>query len=117
LIDDEDMITDVCEMILSNWGYKVFIAKSGKEAIEIYKKNREIIDVAILDMIMPDMSGRETFKQLKEIDPDVKVILLSGYSIDDQGIEMLKSGCKGFIQKPFNTKELSHKLRAVIENR
>ena len=98
-------------------GYKVLIARSGKEAIEIYEENKEHIDIVLLDMIMPDMSGSDTYDRLKEIDPKVKVLLSSGYSVDGQATEIMDRGCNGFIQKPFKMKELSQKLREVLDEK
>ena len=66
-------------------------------------------------MIMPDIGGGETYDRLKEINPDVKALLLSGYSINGKASEILEQGCNGFIQKPFNIKEASHKIREVLE--
>ena len=68
-------------------------------------------------MIMPDMSGSVTYDRLKEIDPNIKVLLASGYSIDGQATEILDRGCNGFIQKPFKVKELSQKLREVLDDK
>ena len=134
LVDDEDMIVDVGEDMLSAMGYKALIARSGKEAIEIVgKANRAkpmeegeegqtprsampfAPDLVILDMIMPDMGGGETFDRLKEIDPDIKVLLSSGYSINGEATEILDRGCSGFIQKPFDIKELSLRIREVLD--
>jgi len=69
-----------------------------------------------LDMIMPDMGGGETYNRLKEINPDVKVLLSSGYSLDGQAREILDRGCSGFIQKPFRLKRLSQKLREILDS-
>ena len=109
LVDDEDIILNVGPGIIEKLGYKVLTAKSGKEAIEIYKKNHDRIDIVILDMIMPEMGGGETYDKLQEINPDIKVLLASGYSIKGQPTEILERGCNGFIQKPFNIGELSKK--------
>jgi len=114
LVDDEEMILDVGQALLKALGYKVVIAGSGKEALEIYKKNKEKIDLVILDMIMPVTGGGETYDRMKEINPDIKVLLSSGYSIDGQATEILKRGCDGFIQKPFTMKELSQSIREVL---
>lgn len=115
LVDDEDMIVNVGEQILDRLGYKVIIARGGKEAIELYKENQEKIDMVILDMIMPDVDGKMAYEKLKEINPDIKVLLSSGYSIAGQAQEILDRGCNGFIQKPFNLKELSLKLRDILD--
>ena len=117
LVDDEDMIIDACEQLLEEMGYKVLIAKGGKDAIKVYKKNMDEIDMVILDMIMPDMGGGETYDKLKEINPKIKVLLASGYSIDGQASEILDRGCNGFIQKPFQMENLSRKIKEVLENK
>ena len=118
-IDDEDMIIEVAEETLELLGYKVLTAKSGKEAIEIYQKNKEQIDIVVLDMVMPDMSGGETYDMIKDINPEVKVkiLLSSGYSINGQATEILDRGCNGFIQKPFKMIELSQKLKGILNER
>lgn len=82
-------------------------AKGGRDAVEVYKGNKDKIDMVILDMIMPDMGGSEAYDRMKEINPDVKVLLSSGYSIDSQVKKILEGGCDAFIQKPFTMKELS----------
>jgi nitrogen-specific signal transduction histidine kinase/CheY-like chemotaxis protein len=117
LVDDEEVITDVGKEILELLGYRVFIAKSGQEAIEIYKSRNDEIDLVILDMIMPGMGGGETFDVLKSIDPSIKVILSSGYSINVRPIKMLERGCDGFIQKPYSMNTLSQKIREVLDNK
>jgi CheY-like chemotaxis protein len=71
--------------------------------------------MVILDMIMPVMSGRDLFERLKERDPQIKTLLSSGYSIDGQAAEILKSGCNGFIQKPFTLEALSQKIRDILD--
>jgi two-component system cell cycle sensor histidine kinase/response regulator CckA len=117
IVDDEEMIIDTCKQLLEEMGYKVLIAKSGKDALEIYEKNKDEIDMVILDMIMPDMGGGETYDKLKEINPKIKVLLASGYSINGQASEILARGCNGFIQKPFHMKNLSHKIKEILEKR
>ena len=114
LIDDEEMIIKVGEELLQELGYEVLVAKSGQGAIKLYKKNTDKIDLVIMDMIMPGMGGGETFDHLKEINPDIKVLLSSGYSINGQASEILKRGCDGFIQKPFNINQLSEKIQGII---
>ncbi len=113
LVDDEEMIIDVGKQMLEKLGYKVIVAKSGKQAINIYEKNKAEIDMVILDMIMHGMSGRETYDKLKKINPDIKVLLSSGYSINGQALEILNRGCDGFIQKPFNMREISLKISEI----
>ena len=100
-------------------GFKVFSAKSGKSAIEVYKKNMETIDIVILDMIMPGMDGSETYLKLKNINQDVRVVLSSGYSLQGQAHDIFKLGGVGFIQKPFSETELLQEIGVTLghENR
>jgi PAS domain S-box-containing protein len=115
LVDDEEMIVEVSRELLEVLGYRVHVAKNGKDAVEIYKEKQREIDVIILDMIMPGMGGGETFETLKSINPDVRVILSSGYSINGKAKEIMKRGCKSFIQKPFQMGDLSEKIRKVLD--
>ena len=117
LVDDEPMVLDVSLQLLKALGYTVLEAKGGREAVEIYQKNKDNIDMVVLDMIMPVVGGGETYDRMKEINPDIKVLLSSGYSIDGEAREILDRGCDGFIQKPFNIKELSQEIRDVLDNR
>jgi two-component system cell cycle sensor histidine kinase/response regulator CckA len=114
LVDDEDVVLDVGNSILKEAGYRVLLARSGREALEVYGKDKDEIDLVILDMIMPDMSGGEVYDRMKEMNPKIKALLSSGYSIDGQASEILERGCDGFIQKPFNIKELSRKLTEIL---
>ena len=117
LVDDENMIIEVSSEILKALGYHVLTAKSGNEALEIYEKHKDNIHVVILDMIMPGMGGGETYDHLKKLNPMVKVLLSSGYSIDGEASEILNRGCNGFIQKPFNIKALSQKLKQILNSK
>ncbi len=115
LVDDEEIVIDVGKQLLEKLGYNVLIARSGKETIEICEKNSDKIDIVILDMVMPGMGGGETYDRLREINSDMKVLLSSGYSIDGRATEILEGGCDGFIQKPFDIKDLSEKIREIID--
>ena len=114
LVDDEALVVDVGVQLLEKLGYTVFEAQSGREAIRIFTERNRTIDMVILDMVMPGMGGGEVYDQIKRLDPKVKVLLSSGYSIDGQATEILNRGCEGFIQKPFNIKDLSKKIREVL---
>ena len=87
-----------------------------KEAIEVYKKHSDDIDLVLLDMVMPNISGGKTYDHMKKINPNVKVLLTSGYGIDGQATEILERGCNGFIQKPFTMKDLSTKIKEVLQS-
>jgi CheY-like chemotaxis protein len=117
LVDDEDMIIDVGKELLKKMGYKVLVTKSGKTAVELYEANKDEIDIVVLDMIMPNMGGGDTYDKLKEVDSDIKVLLSSGYSVDGQATEILERGCNGFIQKPFNMIDLSQKIRKILDKK
>lgn len=117
LVDDEEMIIDVGREMIETLGYDVMVARNGKEAIEVYKKNGYEIDIIILDMIMPEMGGEETYSCLKKNNPEIKVLLSSGYSIDGQAERIMEQGCSGFIQKPFNLKHLSRKIKEIYQIR
>jgi CheY-like chemotaxis protein len=116
IVEYEDMLLDVSQQMLKAIGYKVIVARTGKEAIEIYKKRKDDVDMVILDMIMPDMGGGEAYDKLKEINPDIRVLLSSGYSIEGEARQTLARGCNGFIQKPFSIKQLSEKIRAILDD-
>jgi len=113
-VDDEEVVLEVSSLMLQHLGYSVYEAKGGKEALNIYEDNKDQIDLVVLDMIMPDMGGSDTYDRLREINSDVKVLLSSGFSLDGQAEEILKRGCNGFIQKPFNLIELSQKIKDVL---
>lgn len=115
IVDDEEMILEVARELLEELGYRTLIARSGQEAVEIYLQEKKSIDLIILDMVMPDMSGGETYAEIRRINPEVKSLLASGYSLDGKASRILHSGCNGFIQKPFNIEELSQKIRDVLD--
>lgn len=108
------MILDVGTAMLKKLGYTVHVAGNGDEALQFYQEQGETIDLVILDMVMPKMGGGEVFDRLKAIDPAVKVLLSSGYSINGKASEIIDRGCVGFIQKPFNLAQLSEKVQSVL---
>jgi len=114
LVDDEEMVLEIGEELLRALGYDVVTARNGRDALKVYGKERNTIDLIILDMIMPAMGGGEVYDQLKQINPRVKVLLSSGYSIDGPATEILKRGCNGFVQKPFDLRGLSQKIREIV---
>jgi two-component system cell cycle sensor histidine kinase/response regulator CckA len=116
LVDDEEMVLYVTVEMLKRLGYKILTARGGQEALEIFQSHKEeAIDLVILDIIMPGMSGGETYNLLKSILPDIKVLLSSGYSISGEATEILNRGCQGFIQKPFDVLQLSYKIRDILD--
>ncbi|MBN1106251.1 MAG: PAS domain S-box protein [Deltaproteobacteria bacterium] len=114
LVDDEEMIIEVGRGMLEKLGYQVVVANSGMEAVRLYRKNGVGIDLVILDVVMPGMGGGETYEQLRRINPAVRVLLSSGYSLDGHAKDLLDRGCHGFIQKPFNLQCLSEEVQRIM---
>ena len=115
LIDDEEMILEVTSAILADLGYRVRVANRGQEALDVFAKEMSEIDLIILDLIMPDMSGGEVLDRLKALHPDCKVLLTSGYNLEGDTQEILDRGCNGFLQKPFTVEDLSRTIRDIID--
>ncbi len=115
IIDDEDMVRELGKDILEAYDYKVYLATSGNEGISMFNEYRDSIDLVMLDMIMPGKGGKQVFKELRSIKPDVKVLISSGYGEDEYFQELFKSGTVGFLQKPFQHMELIHKIEEAME--
>jgi CheY-like chemotaxis protein len=96
-------------------GYKVLVARSGQEALEIFRGQKDGIDLVLLDMIMPGMEGGKVLDLLKGIHAEVKIILLSGYGMNDEVTRMMERGCRAFIQKPFDIGDFSRKIKDVLK--
>jgi PAS domain S-box-containing protein len=116
IVDDEGFILAVVEELLKSLGYRVYKATNGEEAVKIYRENEGAIDLVIVDMVMPGLSGGDTFDLLKKINPEIKVILSSGYSQNGAATSILDRGCRAFIQKPFSLRDLSTKVREVLDH-
>jgi PAS domain S-box-containing protein len=115
LIDDEEMIIKVGQPMLERLGYRVTTARSGPEAIEVVSRKGKSIDLILLDLIMPGMDGGQTFDRIREIHPQMPVLLCSGYAINGKALDIMNKGCNGFIQKPYNIAEISKKVREVLD--
>ena len=109
------MVLEVSSEMLESLGYRVCEAGSGQEAIAVYMEKQKEIDLVLLDMIMPGISGGETFDRLREINSGIKVLLSSGYSVEGQAQTIMDRGCNGFLQKPFQLEKLSRKVREMID--
>ncbi len=117
VIEDEEMVMDVSKSLLERLGYRVLEAKTGKEAIKIAKTFDGDIDLAILDIVLPDMNGKEIYPLIMDARPNLKVLVCSGYSIEGPAQEILNAGAEDFIQKPFNVSGLSEKLIKVMKGK
>ena len=114
LADDEEIVLGVGQKMLERLGFSVLTAGSGQEAVDVYKNNRQDVDLVLLDMIMPGMEAVDTYDKLKAVNPAVKVLLSSGYSLDQKASAIIDRGCDGFIQKPFNLKILEEKIGEIL---
>lgn len=117
LIDDEEVIRIITSKFLQKLGYNVFSFSSGESAIRFYQENKTSIDLIILDMQMPVMNGDEVFRQLKAISPNVVVILMSGFNLDERIENLLKEGVVAFIQKPVGIEKLSQAISKVLNSK
>jgi two-component system cell cycle sensor histidine kinase/response regulator CckA len=115
LVDDEEVLRNLGQEILTDKGYTVFLASNGLEAIKRYKKQGGNIDLVILDMIMPKMDGMETYKRLKGMNSSLKILISSGYSQDTQNHKDFRDGIEGFVQKPYEIDKLTKKVREVLD--
>ncbi len=115
LVDDEEPVRSINREMLTSLGYKVYEACAGDEAVEMFRRLHDEIDVVILDLVMPHMSGREIFEALVEVDPKVRILLSSGFDKNDTAVELLERGCLAFIQKPFTLTYISEVLHRIID--
>ncbi|MCP4217404.1 MAG: response regulator [bacterium] len=115
VVDDEKIMRTIATSILKECGYEAVTAENGKEALEIYTQQGNEIKAVVLDMAMPELSGKETFLRLKEIDADVKVLLASGFRHEDRVNALLEQGVKQFIQKPYTLKKLAAAIKETLE--
>ncbi len=114
LVDDEEIVIGVGQQMLERLGFSVLTARSGQEAVAVYKNNPDDVDLVLLDMIMPGWEAGYTYDKLKAVNPAIKVILSSGYSLDQKAGAIIERGCNGFIQKPFNMKILQEKIGEIL---
>ncbi len=117
LVDDEAVMRATGKALLEEYGYTVFLAENGEKAVEIFENKKDDIDLVILDMIMPKMNGRDCFFQLKNIKPDIKIILSSGFTKSDDLTDLKENGLSGFIRKPFRGSELSKIVKKAIKGK
>lgn len=114
IIDDEALISDMASEILTDLGYTVTTCSNGQEGVEHYRKHHNKIDLVILDIVMPKMGGYDCFMELKKINPDVRVIISSGYTINGGAKKIMDEGALGFVQKPFKISKLSVEIARVL---
>lgn len=116
VVDDEAMIRHTAKEILETCGYSVLLATDGQEGLDIFRRHHREISVVLLDMLMPKMSGKETYLEIKKIDPNLKVLFSSGFKQDERVEEVLQLGVQGFVQKPYTLHVLSSAIHRVINS-
>jgi CheY-like chemotaxis protein len=116
VVDDESYILDVGQLMLQGLGYSVLTAGDGPSAIKIYTELNNEIDLVILDLVMPDMGGEIVYEKIKQIRPDAKVLFASGHYVGEQAQALLQSGASDFLQKPFNIRQLSSRIRQILDS-
>lgn len=114
LIDDEDYVRQTAKDQLEYFGINVLLAAHAKEALMIFKEKFNIIDLIILDLVLPEIDGIECYRELRRINPDVKVIVVSGYNVDDIKNHFNGKGVQGFLQKPYSLKDLEKLLKEAL---
>ncbi len=117
VVDDEDVVRDTCALLLQNAGYTVLTARDGEEAIEIFAANKDIIQAVLLDVIMPRMDGRQCFHKLRILKPDVRVVLVSGFSHESVIDDVMAKGAVAFLKKPYRRTDLAAALAQAIYGR
>ena len=114
LVDDEPAVIEPSAMLLEHLGFTILKAPSASVAIELFQKNWKRINLVILDLVIPKMSGKELYYKFREINPRVKVLLSSGFSLSGQAEDLLRNGCRGFIQKPYDITALSAIMMDIL---
>jgi two-component system, cell cycle sensor histidine kinase and response regulator CckA len=115
LVDDETEIINIGKNFLEKLGYTPLVARNGIEAVEIFKLYKDEISLIVLDLIMPEMNGNQAFTKIRKIQKDARILISTGYAVDDKIEDLLKQGCQGFIRKPFSLHEFSYALKKVLD--
>jgi len=115
VVDDDDYILQAVYVSLESYGYSVLLANSGAAAIRIFEDRSDQIELVLLDMLMPGMSGEETYRALRAIRPDVKVLLSTGFAPDEAAQRFTDEGLAGFLRKPYDPDQLAGEVKRIIE--
>jgi two-component system, cell cycle sensor histidine kinase and response regulator CckA len=117
LVDDEAYIIDVGELMLQGLGYTVLTANSGPAAVKLFSELKDTIDLVVLDLVMPEMGGEQVFREIRSLKPGIKVLFASGHYVGEQTHDLLKTEESDFLQKPFNLRQLSTKIRGLLDDK
>ena len=113
-MEDEPIMRKIAIKVLTDEGYDVLIAENGCQGIDLFKSHYKDIELVLLDMVLPDHSGKDVYIEMKKINPDVKVLLNSGYSQDRRLVEAFELGIKHFIEKPYTLEKLSNAIHKAV---
>ena len=114
VVEDNLPVAELERKGLEDAGYKVILATNGKQALDIYRTRKEEISLVILDLLMPEMSGRDCLMELLKIDPSVKALIASGYAPENELLREISPLVRGFLHKPFATSQLINEVRSVL---
>ncbi len=115
VIDDDKQVSETIRDMLQGLGYRVTVAYSGEEAVSVYQKNYQNIKAVFIDMLMPGMDGSQTFLKLKEINPEIIAVIVSGYTLTENVQYAIEKGAKGFLQKPFSYEQMRQVLVKILD--
>lgn len=115
MVDDEEDVRGMVARVLREEGYRVLEAEDGQQAVEVFAQCKDEVDLVVLDLVMPRMDGAQTFRRLREVKADVRVLISSGYSPEMEGQALLDEGAAGFLQKPYHVEQVLRKVRDALE--
>ncbi len=114
LIDDEEIVRNIAARLLTGLGHTVHTCADGVDGVEYFRRNHDRIDLVVLDLIMPNLSGAETFARLREVDAQIPILISSGFSGDGGAQSLLNEGAAGFLNKPFRTEDLAREVTRIL---
>lgn len=117
IVDDHETIWDFLIEALQELGYSVLLAENGLDAVEIFRENPGAVDLVLLDMIMPKCGGHQAFYQIRELDPQAKILLSSGYVSESEVQDLLRQGACGFLSKPHRIATVAKSIRAALDGK
>jgi signal transduction histidine kinase/ActR/RegA family two-component response regulator len=115
LVDDEEYVRELGVELLTDAGYKVLTATDGEEGLELYRKEQKNVDLVILDLVIPGMGGKKCYEEILKVNPNAKILVVSGYSANGPGKEAIEAGVKSFVGKPFDVSHLLETIREILD--
>ncbi len=115
LVDDEEELVTLASEAFAGYGYKLLTARTGEEALRLYREHNHDTDLVVLDLVMPGMGGRQCLQELRKINPEVRILVASGFATEETVRQVIKLGATGFIKKPFEFEELLAEIRSILD--